>query len=696
LRTVPQIVESLDAVVQADPHTSPGDLRQLQFPTRAGVPQLSALSTGAKDVSSRAIAGVHATGSSQDVERGFVQSATIALAPVAASASERRDRRIVRHKPQPLEILEQGLLVLAPAALAVVILDAQQHGASGRLSHAPDVDGVYDVAEMEPSGRRGGEPSDGRRQTKPGVWTHAAPDDSVPAMARFHMALTVAVLAATLIGSTDLPLASQAAAPAPSFSVVEQDIASLQRALRDERITSRQIVEQYLARIDEDDQRGLAINAYLSVNRKALDDADRLDRERREGRLRGPLHGIPLAIKDNFLTIELPTTAGTLALADFSPGVDAYQIRQLRERGAIVLGKTNLHELASGITSVSSAGGQTRNPYDLERNPGGSSGGTAAAVAASLAPAGLGTDTCGSIRIPASHNNLWGLRPTHGLSSRDGVVPLSLSQDVAGPIARSSADLAELLNATVGFDEADPVTEASRGRVPRSYLEFMGDSSLVDVRIGVVTPLMGEASADEEVRRVVDRAIDELEGLGASVGDHDMLGLESVLRDTSAIAHEFSFNLQDFLARHKAPVRSLDEILRWGLYRTELDGVLRRWNETQERESEAYRTTRARRAAAKTFVLESMQGRSLTVLAYPTIRRKAARIGEQQEGSNCQMSATTGLPAISMPAGFTDDGMPVGLELLGTPFSEGTLLRIAYAYERQVHPRRAPRLIVGR
>lgn len=515
-------------------------------------------------------------------------------------------------------------------------------------------------------------------------------------MARLQVALTAAALAATVIGWTDRPRAAQPSAPTPSFSVVEQDIASLQRALRDGRVTSRQIVEQYLARIEEYDRGGPAINAFVSVNRKALDDADRLDRERREGRARGPLHGIPLAIKDNLLTIELPTTAGTLALADFSPGVDAYQVRRLRERGAIILGKTNLHELASGITSVSSAGGQTRNPYDPSRNPGGSSGGTAAAVAASLAPAGLGTDTCGSIRIPASHNNLWGLRPTFGLSSRDGVVPLSLSQDVAGPIARSSADLAEILDATVGFDADDPATEASRERVPRSYLEFMGDSSLVDVRIGVVTPLMGETPADEEVKRVVDRAVDELEGLGASVGDLEMLGLESILRDTSAIAHEFSFNLQDFFARHKAPVRSLDEILRWGLYRTELDGVLRRWNETRERESEAYRTTRARREAAKKFVLETMQGRALTVLAYPTIRRKAAPIGEPQEGSNCQMSATTGFPAISMPAGFTDDGMPVGLELLGLPFSEGTLLRIAYAYERQVRPRKAPQLVGGR
>jgi len=488
------------------------------------------------------------------------------------------------------------------------------------------------------------------------------------------------------------PTTIVAQSSAVPFDIIEQDISDLRYALRDGRVTSRQLVQLYRARIDQHDQRGAELRTFITLNPSALDEAATLDRERQDGHVRGPLHGIPLVIKDNFLTADLPTTGGTLALEGFRPGRDAYQVKKLREQGAIVLGKTNLHELAAGITSVSSAGGQTRNPYDVTRNPGGSSGGTAAAVAASFGPAGLGTDTCGSIRIPAAHNNLWGLRPTLGLSSRDGVIPLSHSQDVAGPIGRSVLDLALLLDATVGVDPADPVTEAARGQIPATYLGFMGDSSLVNVQIGVLQPLLGETRDDEEVRHVISGALDALGSLGAGVVDVDVPGLAEMLRDTSTIAHEFKFDLMDFLARHKASVGSLDEILRWGLYRTELDDTLRRWNIAESRESDAYRTTRERRAAATTTILGMMRARGLTLLAYPTIRRKAARIGEPQPGSNCQLSATTGFPAISMPAGFTDDGLPVGLELLGPAFSEGTLLRVAYAYERLQKPRRAPKI----
>ena len=465
----------------------------------------------------------------------------------------------------------------------------------------------------------------------------------------------------------------------PAFDIVEKDIIDLQAALRDGRVTSVQLVDLYRERIDRYDKSGPAINAFITLNPNAREHAETLDRERQSGRTRGPLHGIPLVIKDNFTTADMPTTAGTLALDGFKAGRDAFQIKKLRDGGVIFLGKTNLHELAAGITTVSSAGGQTLNPYDRSRNPGGSSGGTAAAVASSFGPAGMGTDTCGSIRIPAAHNNLWGIRPTMGLSSRDGVVPLSHSQDVAGPIARSVTDLALLLDATVGFDPADPATEAGRDQVPRSYLGFMGDSSLVNVHIGVVDSLMGRAPEDEEVRHIVSEAIDTLGGMGAGTADVD-IDVETLLRDTSTIPLEFKFDLMDFLGAHRAPVRSLDEILRWGLYRTELDSTFRQRNAVQERDSAAYRNVLARRAAATTTVQGIMRGRGLTLLAYPTIRRKAEKVGVAQPGTNCQLSATTGWPAISMPAGFTDDGLPVGLELLGPPFSEGTLLRVAYAY----------------
>ena len=305
------------------------------------------------------------------------------------------------------------------------------------------------------------------------------------------------------------------------------------------------------------------INAFISLNPKALDEAAALDAERKAGRTRGPLHGIPIAIKDNYVTSDLPTTGGSLALQEFAAGRDAFAVRKLRQAGAVVIGKTNLHELAYGITSISSMGGQTRNPYDPSRNPGGSSGGTGAAIAASFAAAGMGTDTCGSIRIPSAHNNLFGLRGTRGLSSRDGIIPLSLTQDIGGPLARSVGDLILMLDATVGFDPADSVTSASDGRIPRTYMGSVGDSSLGDVHVAILTPYFGAAPEDGEVGAIVRKAVAELGDLGARVSEIAPEGFDALLQGTSVINAEFKFNLLDFLASFRAPkpVRSLDEIL---------------------------------------------------------------------------------------------------------------------------------------
>ena len=481
-------------------------------------------------------------------------------------------------------------------------------------------------------------------------------------------------------------------APAPAFDVVEKSIGQLQGAMESGAVTSRQIVEQYLARVEAYDQRGPAINAFIALNPRALDEAAALDAERRKRGSRGVLHGIPIAIKDNYITADLPTTGGSLALQGFEARRDAFMVKKLRDAGAVIIGKTNLHELAYGITSISSMGGQTRNPYDPSRNPGGSSGGTGAAVAANFAAGGMGTDTCGSIRIPAAHNNLFGLRGTRGLSSRDGIIPLSLTQDIGGPIARSVTDLALMLNATAGFDPADEVTRASQGRIPKSFLDRVGDSSLQDVHIGILTPLFGTAPEDAEVGAIVRKAIDHLAGMGARLSEVAPADFDALLQGTSVINAEFKFNLLDFLSTFKAPVpvRSLDDILTSGLYHNAVDGVLRRANDVADRNSETYRAALAKRASTAENVAALVAGRGLTALAYPTIRRKAAVVGEPQAGSNCQLSATTGLPALSMPAGFTADGLPVGLELLGPAFSEATLIRVAYAYERVLQPRRPP------
>jgi amidase len=478
---------------------------------------------------------------------------------------------------------------------------------------------------------------------------------------------------------------------APTYDVYEKSIVELQDAMRAGRVTSKDLVESYLARIRAYDQAGPAITAFIALNPRAAADAAALDAERRTRGARGPLHGIPIAIKDNYATADLPTTGGSKALDGFRTGRDAFVVRKLRDAGAVIIGKTNLHELAYGITSISSLGGQTKNPYDPRRNPGGSSGGTGAAIGASFAAAGMGTDTCGSIRNPSSSNNLFGLRGTQGLSSRDGVIPLSHTQDITGPLARSVTDLAIMLDATVGPDPADAVTRASEGHVPRTYLSAIAGSGLKDVKIGVLENLFGVAPEDNEVAALVRSALGSIRQLGAHVVETSIPDYDELMQGTSVINAEFKFDLMDFLAKFPgAPVHTLGEILASGKYDKAVETVLKRAEEATERDPEAYRASLKKRSAARDAVLAAMTAQGVTALAYPTLRRKAALIGEAQAGSNCQLSATTGLPAISIPAGFTTDGVPVGMDLLGLPWSESALLKTAYAYERRVAPRKPP------
>jgi amidase len=252
----------------------------------------------------------------------------------------------------------------------------------------------------------------------------------------------------------------------PSFEIMEATIPRLQAALATGIITSRDLVAMYLARIEAYDQKGPLLNAISAINAKAMSEAEALDAERRAGTVRGPLHGIPIVVKDNYETTGMQTADGSLSLAGWIPSDDAHLVKKLRSAGAIIIAKTNMHEFAYGITTVGSLFGSTRNPYALDRNPGGSSGGTGAAVAANFAAIGMGSDTCGSIRIPAFHNSLVGIRGTQGLASRIGIIPLSSTQDIGGPIARSVTDVAIVLDAIVGYDAADPQTAASVGNTP--------------------------------------------------------------------------------------------------------------------------------------------------------------------------------------------------------------------------------------
>lgn len=477
----------------------------------------------------------------------------------------------------------------------------------------------------------------------------------------------------------------------PPFDVVEKSIEELQRAMQAGEVASRQLVDAYLARIEAYDKQGPSLNAIVTLNPNARDTADSLDAERSARGSRGPLHGIPVLVKDNYETVEMPTSAGSIALASFHPKRDASQVARLKTAGAVILGKANMHELAAGIVTVGSKFGRSRNPYDLDRNPGGSSGGTGAAVAANFAAAGMGSDTCGSIRVPAGHNNLVGLRGTRGLSSRTGIVPLSSTQDIGGPLARTISDLAIMLDATVGVDPTDPSTSASAGQIPASYRAGLRGDMLNAARLGIVRSLFGSAPEDSEVTAVVQRALDAMRKAGAETIDVVIPGLDELLRDSSMINSDFKFDLAEYLAQSQnPPVRSLGEILDRGLFHAALESTFRMRNAVEARDTEASRRARIKQAAIRHAAEAVLAEHRLTALVYPTIRRKPSRIGETQAPSNCQLSSHSGLPALSIPAGFTDDELPVGMDLLGSAFKEQDLLSLGFSIEELLKLRRAP------
>jgi amidase len=481
----------------------------------------------------------------------------------------------------------------------------------------------------------------------------------------------------------------------PPFEIVEAATPKLQAALAIGRVTSRDLVSMYLARIEAYDRKGPALNAISVINPRALAEADTLDAERRAGALRGPLHGIPIVVKDNYETIGMQTADGSSALAGWIPPDDSTLVKKLRAAGAIILAKTNMHEFAYGILTVGSLFGATRNPYALDRNPGGSSGGTGAAIAANFAAVGMGSDTCGSIRIPAFHNSLVGIRGTQGLASRTGIIPLSSTQDIGGPIGRTVTDVAIVLDAIVGYDPADPQTAASVGNIPKSYTEFLQLTGLRGARIGVVTSLLGQDAEDREVATVIRAALDEMKGQGADVVEVAIPGLTELLTDrfggNLVLRQDFKFDFNAYLAAHPtAPVRSLEDVLASGKFHPLVKDNLTNSQSTESRETKEYLENRLKREILRETILKAMADNRVDVLAYPTIRRKANLIAQAQLGTNCGFASRSGLPAIVVPGGFTPDGLPVGVELLGRSWSEPQLIKFAYAYEQATNHRRPP------
>lgn len=477
------------------------------------------------------------------------------------------------------------------------------------------------------------------------------------------------------------------------FDIKEATILEMTAAMEEGKLTSEELVRFYLDRIDQFDQQGPSINSMLYVNRDAIETAKQLDKERAEGTIRGALHGIPIVLKDNYDTVDMPTTGGSLSLEGSMAPDDAYQTAQLREEGAIIIGKANLHEFAFGFETYSSLGGQTLNPYDLTKFPGGSSGGTGAAVTSNFAAAGLGTDTGGSIRVPSSFNNLVGIRPTMGLASRDGIIPLALTQDVGGPIARTVEDAAVVLDAIAGYDEADPVTEESNGNIPESYTDYLDEDGLEGARIGVVRALFGE---DPDIIKATEQAIDDMELLGAEVIDVTIPNLDQIIAYPSLSGFEFKFQLNDYLASlgENAPVTSLAEVIESGKYHPAMEASMkaREAKVSLENDPEYLNIIETRPAITKTSLMDVFDGQDVDALLYPTSALLPQNIENKSQGGgpNPKLSPFSGYPAMSVPIGFSESGLPIGMELLGTEFSEPTLIKLAYSYQEGTDHRMAP------
>ena len=495
-----------------------------------------------------------------------------------------------------------------------------------------------------------------------------------------------------LAGVLLLPsLTSCAPSAAEPFDVVEANISELQQAMASGTTSSVLITTAYLARIEAYDKAGAELNAMIRINPNALEEAEALDRERATRGPRGPLHGIPIILKDNYDLAGMPSTAASIGLAGLMPPDDGFQVRKLREAGAVFVGKSNLHELASGISTIASLGGQTLNPYDLTRNPGGSSGGTGAAIASSFAAVGWGSDTCGSIRIPASHNNLVGLRPTKGLSSIAGIVPLSHTQDTGGPLARSVYDLAIALDATIGPDPADLATKILEGRLLPVFADVLDESALQGARIGMLASAFGDGGAEAAAAEVVRAAIDEMVELGADTLTVEIPDLDSLLVRSSVIDLEFKWDINDYLAGvPDAPVMSLNELVEQGLIHESLTPRMKRRGGVEALDEEAYQAAMAKRGPLADAFVALLNAERLDAIVYPTIRRVPSIVPDPQRGSNCQLAAHSGLPAISVPAGFTGGGLPIGAELLGRPFDDARLVGLAYAFEQGTEHRRRP------
>ena len=504
----------------------------------------------------------------------------------------------------------------------------------------------------------------------------------------------------TVLGGAVVAAAAFSSHAAP-FKIEEATIEGVHRAFSAKTLTCEKLVQGYLARIEAYNLQGPALRAIISVNAKALDEARQMDRQfAASPKAVGSLHCVPIVLKDNFDTADMPTSSGNVAMKDSRPQRDAFTVAKMRQAGALILAKSNLQEFARGGVSVSSLGGQVLNPYDLGRNPGGSSGGTGAALAANMALVGTGSDTGQSIRSPASANSLVGVRPTRGLISRGGVMPNSYTQDEIGPIARTVGDAARLLDVMVGFDANDPITALGVGQHPRSYVEALDTKALKGARIGLLTTLMGKEERHADVNKAIKSAAAAMQKQGATVVEFDMKDLRALTSEVATDSFEAKAAFDSYFATlpANAPITSFAQLIETKSASPAIQATLEKEFAIEAgMQSDAYKTRMLNREKLKIALLAKMAELDLDAIMYPMQSVLVTEAGRQdQPERNGVLSNGTGMPAVTFQAGFSSPtdraplGVPIGGELLGRDFSEGKLLGYAYALEQATSVRKPP------
>ena len=519
------------------------------------------------------------------------------------------------------------------------------------------------------------------------------------------LAVQGSVLILSLCGQTGSSVAG-----ADSLQVEERDIAALQSLMQEGRLTARELTQLYIDRIATLDDAGPRLNAIIAINPDALEIASALDEERRHRGPRGPMHGIPVILKANIDTgDELTTTAGSLALSGHRASRDAFAVARLRDAGAVILGKANLSEWANfrsthSTSGWSSQGRQTKNPYVLDRNPCGSSSGSAVAVAASLTAVAIGTETDGSVVCPAGATGIVGIKPTLGLVSRDGIIPIAHSQDTAGPMGRTVRDAAVLLTAMVAKDPGDFAAANFPPQLP-DYLAVLDGGGLKGVRIGIMRDYAG-AGANAGVEARFEEAIGVLAGLGAEIVDPADLGDREGMDEAEfeVLLYEFRAGLNDYLGDHRAPngARTLADLIAFNVSRREEvmpffgQEILVMAEDKGPLTEEAYREALATsKRLAQGAIDGALEGDRLDAIAAPT--NGPAWVTDLVNGDNFSVSSSTlaavsGYANVTVPMGYVR-GLPVGLSVFGTAFSEPVLLRITYAFEQAAKARRRPEFL---